>query len=354
MARLFGRRKPGWWQEPAGWLLGLVVVFPGGLAAIPVSEHASGWVAVAAEVAGLAILAAAAVEFFVVKRNSWLLAAPLAFGVSFSLFLALVEGWDKQVKAALSIAQIVFVVGAAGILVAGIVVGTRASRRVSRAFRDMASEAGERIAHEGLFHDDGERITVYASRGKTLLRLLTGLVAVGIFVGAYALAAATVLNTFWRITLGLLIALMLVFAVLNMLLMLARSLMSSPTLIINADGIVDSCSLIVTGRGLLRWNETLDVEEFISSTNKFVTYRFLDINVADAHAINRRQPFWKRLLAVFTSVRQPLGYRIASPLLDRPPAALAQEISRYIAAHAPAGSWHKDVNSEEPDDEADG
>jgi hypothetical protein len=230
--------------------------------------------------------------------------------------------------------------------VATVVVSSRAVRRVGRAMRDIALDAGEKIANEGLFHDDGERVTVYASRGKTLPRALTQLAALAILVGGYLLARATVLNLFWQIAIGLAIGLALLFGGLSALLMLARVVMPSPTLIINADGVLDNCTLIVTGRGLLRWNETLDVEEFISPTKR-ITYHYLDINVTDARAISRRQPLLKRALAsVLAGTRQPLGFRIQRPLLDRPAAALAQEITRYIAAHAPEGSWHQTVNSE--------
>jgi hypothetical protein len=116
---------------------------------------------------------------------------------------------------------------------------------------------------------------------------------------------------------------------------------TSPTLVVNADGILDNCSLIVTGRGLLRWNETLEVEEFTFTPRWPITFHFLDINVTDRRIINRRQSLWKRALAIFVGHGQPMGFRIQRPMLDRPVAALATEIDRYINTHAPAGSWHK-------------
>lgn len=139
---------------------------------------------------------------------------------------------------------------------------------------------------------------------------------------------------------------LLLFGGASTLLMLIRAVMIGPTLVVNADGIVDNSSMIITGRGLLRWNETLGVEEGITSPNKAITYRVLDIDVTDPQAINRRQPLWKRGLARFASQRQPMGFRIPRPLLDRPPAALANEINRYINTHAPNGSWHKDVTDD--------
>src|SRR5512143_3747114 len=98
MAWLFRRLKPGWWQEPAGVALFIALAFPSGLLAFPVSQYAGAW-APSAALVGIAIALAATVGFFVVKRHSWLLAAPLSFGLWFSLTLAFFEGWNSQVEA---------------------------------------------------------------------------------------------------------------------------------------------------------------------------------------------------------------------------------------------------------------
>jgi hypothetical protein len=347
MAWLFRRRKQGWWHEPAGVALFVALTIPSGLLAIPVSQYAGAW-ALPAEVTGLAIALAATVGFFVVKRHTWLLAAPLSFGLCFSLFLALIEGWNAQIHMALSVAQVAVVLGTIGLTVASVVFLGRAHRRLNDARKDVIREIGEELAHEGLFHDDGERIIVSANRGRVVLQVLTSVAVLGLFVAGGLWARAVVANVFWQIVIAVCIGFLLFFGGLSTLLMLIRMVMTSPTVIVNADGILDNCSVIVTGRGLLRWNETLDVEEFVYSSNRGITYRFLDINVTDPRAINRRQPLWKRALASFASPRQPLGFRIPRPLLDRPPATLATEIGRYIHTHAPEGSWHK----AETDDEA--
>ena len=89
------------------------------------------------------------------------------------------------------------------------------------------------------------------------------------------------------------------------------------------------------------------MEEYVYSSNRAITYRFLDIDVTDPRAINRRQPLWKRILDCFTNQRQSTGFRIRRPLLDRRPAALVAEINRYIRTHAPEGSWHRaDIEGE--------
>jgi hypothetical protein len=95
----------------------------------------------------------------------------------------------------------------------------------------------------------------------------------------------------------------------------------------------------------LRWNETLGVEEFLFS-NRGITYRFLNIDVTDRHAIDRRQPRGKRVLALFANQRHYMGFSIPPPLLDRPAAALVTEIDHYINTHAPDGSWHKAVTED--------
>lgn len=353
MAWPFRRWKRGWWQEPAGWALAFALALPSSLLAIPVSHYAGAW-ALPAEVAGLSLALAATVGFFVIKRQNWLLAAPLSFGLSFSFALALSEGWNSQINLALVVAQVAVVVGAIGLTGATLVIAGRGFRRWNRANRDIAGELGEQIAHEGLFRDDGERIIVYAHRGRVVLRAITIVVILALFVVGGLWTRTFVANLFWQIVIAACIGFLLCVGGVSALLMLVRTVMTSPTLVVNPDGIFDNCSMIITGRGLLRWNETLGVEEFVLTPEKAITYHFLDVNVTDPRAINRRQPLWKRALAIIASQRQSMGYRIPRSLLDRPPAALVTAINRYINTHAPEGSCHKAVTDDEavrPDEE---
>lgn len=331
-------RKQGWWHGPAAWVLGCALAYPGGLLAIPVSQHAGAW-AMLPEVMGLLITLAATIGFFVVKRHGWLLAAPLAFSLSFSLFLALIEGWEAQINVTLAVVEVVAGVAAIGLVGASIFFVGRTVWRVNRANRNLTRKLGENIANEGLFRDDGERIVVYAHRGRVALRALTSLTLLALFV-AGDLWARTIVPSYVQIILVVCLGILLRFGGLSALLMLIRTLMTSPTLIVSADGIFDNGSMIVTGRGLLRWNETLGAEEFVYS-NRGITYRYLDIIVADRSAINRRQPLGKRALAAFANQGQPWGFRIQRPLLDRSPIVLVMDMNRYISTHAPEGSWHK-------------
>ena len=342
MARLFRRRKQGWWHEPAGWTLGIALTFPGGMLAVPVSQYAQA-LALPAELTGIAIALAATVGFFVVKRHSWLLAAPLSFGLSFSLFLALTEGWNAQLNLVLSVGKFAVMLGAIGLAVVAVVISGREFRRLDHASKDITREIGETVASEGLFRDDGERIIIYAHPGRVVVHALTT-VAVQALFGAGGLWVLIVVPTgFWQIVIVACLGLFLCVGGVSALLMLIRAVMTGPTLVVSADGILDNCSMIVTGRGLLLWNETLGVDEFVYTPNAAMTYRFLEIDVTDPRAINRRQPLWKRMLAFVVSLRQPMGFRIPRPLLDRTPTALVKEIDRYIHTHSPAGSWHQAV-----------
>lgn len=353
MAWLFGRRKRGWWHAPAGWALAFAVSLPGALLATPVDQYSGAW-ALPAEYAGLAVALAVTVGFFVVKRHSWLLAAPLSFGLSFSFGLALIEGWSAQIKMAIAVAQVALVAGVITLSIATIVVTSRGLRRVNRARGEFTRDVGDRIVHEGLFREDGERITVYPNRGRLVLRALTTVAALALLVagGVWALMIAP--NVFSRTVIALCLGILLCFGGVATLLTLIRTVMTSPTLVASADGILDNGSMIVTGRGLLRWTETLDVEEVLYSPNRAITYHVLDIHVLNPRDIDRRQPLWKRALANFAGRRQFMGFRIPRPLLDRPPAALVTEIDRYINTHAPKGGWHKAVTDDDgelPDEE---
>ncbi len=290
---------------------------------------------------GIAIALAATVGFFVVKRHSWLLAAPLSFGLWFSLSLAVIEGWNTQVIAALSAAQVVVVIGAIGLTIAAFVFMGRTLRHLNSVYRNIARDLGEIIANEGLFRDDGERIIIYANRGRVALRALMNIAILTFFAVLGWLAYIVVPDTFSQVVIIVCIAFILSFGGVITLLLLIRVVMTSPTLVVNADGILDNCSMIVTGRGLLRWNETLEVEEFIYSRRWPITYHYLDINVSDRQDINRRQPRWKGALAIFVGYQHSMGYRILRSMLDRPVAALVTEINRYINTHAPEESWHK-------------
>jgi hypothetical protein len=341
MIRLSWRPKRGWWHTPVGWLLGWALALPSGLLAIPVSQYVGAWV-LPAEVTGLAIALGATVGFFVVKRHSWLLAAPLSIGLSFSLGLGLVEGWSAQLILALNLIRVGLLILA--LLVAGVVFIK--VRHLKSSMRLHARTIGEHLANEGLFRDDGERITVYAPRGRVGLRALLYGAVLALFGagGLWVLSGETDLFTEILITVSF--GLMVGIIGIHTLLLLLRAVMTSPTLVVTADGILDNSSLIVTGRGLLRWNETLGVKEFAYSQSG-ITHRFLDLDVTDLQDINRRQPLGKRALAMFPSWRQPTGFRILSALLDQPPAVLVTEINHYINTHAPEGSWHKATTDDE-------
>jgi len=331
MARLFRRPKRGWWHGLAGWTLALMFTLPSGELAVPVSQYAE-TLALPATLAGLAIALAATVGFFTIKRHRWLLAAPLSFGLCFSFALSLIEGWETQIKAAVSIAQVAVGLGSIGLAVTSFVVMGRRVRRLTSLSREVTREVGDHLSYEGLFREDGERIMVFANRGDVAVRALTSMAVLAILVVGGLWARAIVSSVFVQIALVIGASLLLCFGGVSIVLMLVRLVIT---------GILDNGSLIVTGRGLLRWNETLDVQEFRYSPNRTTTHRYLGIIVTDPRAVNHRQSTWKRALSLVVGQRQVMGFRIARPLLDCSPAVLATEIKRYIHSHAPEGSWHK-------------
>lgn len=368
----------GKWQTPAGYALGCVMALSGGLLAIPVSAHVSPPVAVGACMAGLLLALASAAGFVVIrrkswiKRNNWLLAAPLALGLSFSLFLALVEGWNTQISFVMNyvlpglVAVVVLVMVVWGVVIFARI--WRASRRIQRAAETSLRERGVEIAHEGLFREDGERIVVYANRGALVRQTLTQIVVVAALVGGYLWACAVFLIGFGRIAIGLGIALFVALVLLILSLTLVRIMRRGPTLVVNADGITDDGSMIATGRGQLRWNEILKVQNTVQNPSTYPRrYRSaiktqngaFDIILTDFSVVTRRQPLWKRALGAVTGGKTSWGPRLYSGLLDRPAAALVAQINAYIRSHAPEASWHRrrieeDVEAdEETDEEAD-
>ncbi len=342
------RRKNPRWGEIAGWTLGVALVLPSAELALRIPSQ---WAEPAAW-AGLAIALAATIGFFVVKRHSWLLAAPISFGLASSFTLALVNGWDTQIQTALTIAKAGIAIGSLVVFVAMVVLTTRLNHHI----RDVMREAGEQIVDEGLFRDDGERIMVYASRPRLLLRTVPQVGFLIALVFAWRWVHANALSAAGAVVFGVLIALCACMFCLLLVLTIVRLMIDTPTLIITADGIVDNGSQIAMGRGLLRWDEIFGVRERTRSLYGVIALRSLSIMVTDAPAINARQWRWQRILAFVHSGQEFGGYIIWRALLDRPAARLVTDIEDYIRRHAPPDSYHAAVTrstdeSEDPDAE---
>ena len=227
------------------------------------------------------------------------------------------------------------------------------------------SEVRERLQSEGLFREDGERIVVYVNRGALLRRLALQAAAVAV-LAALVIWLHEINTDDPRPALAALVfGIVVVYGSIVIVLSIVRMAARTPTLIINADGIVDNGSLLVTGRGLLRWNEILGVREYSIDLSKVpwrlrMAYRkmigSLEIDLADYPAVRVRQPLWKHALATFASGgKQPLGLRILPSLLDRPAAELVAQVNEYIKRHAPPDSWHsRRYEDDEDADESDG
>src|SRR5262249_29125790 len=117
--------------------------------------------------------------------------------------------------------------------------------------------------------------------------------------------------------------------------LLFRVVARRPSLVVGPEGIRDGGSLLVTGVGLLRWQELLGVTTIARARGR-VTVQHLGIRVTDIQAIRHRQPLGKRLASPLFGWRLPATIAIAPVLLDRPADALAQQITQYVQTHAPA------------------
>lgn len=349
------RKQPGW-AKLAEQALIFALVAVAGVGALLVHIYASQWAALAVW-SSIAIFLLASLAYFRLRRfrYHWLFLGMFTIALGFSILLAVMQGWETQTN--------IGVIG--GTIIGAIVLFgamARSTARFNRRITEGARKIGEQLQGEGLFRDDGERITVHVDRSKLLRRMLTQIVALSLFAGAFIWAHASDLVAPVKLWLSIGLGFVLCIGGLVALLNLTRLLVNGPTLIVSADGITDNGSLIVTGRGLLRWNEVLEIEE-IAIDLSAIPWRqralfkalngSLDINLADFRAVRQRQPLWKRALAIFVGGgQQPLGPRILPALLDRPAAQLVMEINRYIHTHAPEGSWHKAITGEEPKEAA--
>jgi hypothetical protein len=344
-------REKSWRANLAEQALIFALVVVAGVAALLVHIYASQWAALAVW-SGIAILTLASVAYFRLRRFKyrWLFIGMFTTALGFSILLAVMQGWETQTYIGVIGGTVIFTIAIVGAL-------TRSTARFNRRITEGARKIGEQLQGEGLFRDDGERITVHVDRSKLLRRTLTQIVALSLFAGAFIWARSSDLVAPVKLWLSIGLGFVLCVGGLVALLNLTRLLMNGPTLVVNADGITDNGSLIVTGRGLLRWNEVLEIEEITIDLSD-IPWRqrslfkalngSLDINLADFRAVRQRQPLWKRALVIFVGGgRQPLGPRILPALLDRPAVDLVSEINRYIQTHAPEGSWHKAMTDEE-------
>ncbi len=350
MARRGTRKQPGW-ANLAEQALIFALVAIAGVAALLVHIYASQWAALAVW-SGIAILMLAFVAYFRLRRfrYRWLFIGIFTIALGFSILLAVMQGWEAQTNIGVIGGTIIFTIVLFGAM-------ARSTTRFNRRITEGARKIGEQLQGEGLFRDDGERITINVDRSKLLRRILAQIGMLSLFVGAFIWVEAGDLVEPGKLWLIFGLGLILWFGGVAVLLNLTRLAMNSPTLIVNADGIIDNCSLIVTGRGLLRWNEILGVEDIAIDLSD-IPWRqrhlfkalngSLDINLTGFRAVRQRQPLWKRALAIFVGGgRQPLGPRILPALLDRPASELVTEINRYINTHAPEGGWHKEMTSDE-------
>lgn len=333
-------RKGHWWVTPLGWVLAIGMAF---LAIAPgdyVADQLSAW---AAPLVWLAIaigLLATSANFWS-KLPGWIVVAIIGFVTSFCFVVSMVEGWQTQVLDAIAIGRVVIIVGSVALIIGTVVVTWRFNRRTTSVLRAI----GEQTRTDALFRDDGERIIVNVDRGRLLRRIMLQFVFIlGLGLGFMfgdILAASPIL----QLAAGVLLGFFALFALLN----IARLLMRRPTLVIGPDGLLDNATLIVTGCGLLRWDEIVAVLDYTFKSGRMnALQHILGVIVTDAVAVRKRQPLLKRALGLL-GVGRLAGVSmlvVTPPLLDRPPDALAIEIKQYAKRHAPPG-WSSPLIADE-------
>lgn len=343
------RKQKHWWTTPLGWIITIASVFAAIWPGAYVTEHLQPWAAPIVW-AALALGAVSILGYFKFHLNGWLVCALAGFTLGLSFGVSMVEGWDAQVQIALAVAKIALLIGSIALIIGVIVLSVRANRHVYAPLREGLREIGEQIHTDALFRDDGERI----STNPNPHRLLGYIGFQGAFVAASAFglawAAANTSNPLLVGGFGFFLA----WIALVTLLDLVRLIMRGPSLAIGPDGIMDNSSQIVTGRGLLRWDEIVAVFEYAYKPNKIgPTYRMLVILLMDAKAVSARQPFAKRALGFIGHARFPNSLAIPRALIDQPPQELAERIKAYARSHAPSG-WDSPLIAEDEDEGANG
>ncbi|HEX8995094.1 MAG TPA: hypothetical protein VF812_03595 [Ktedonobacterales bacterium] len=197
-----------------------------------------------------------------------------------------------------------------------------------------------------LFTDDGTRIVVYPDRARLLI-YATFMIAITVISAAgFRWVTSNDAPLWLSLTLGLLFVICGVASALPAI----RCFMQTPSLVIGPDGILDNATVVVTGRGQLRWDEILAVLPVDSKRSMGVTYHYLVIDIAEGDAVRKRQALWKVLLGFVSPRPWFSSVAVFRPLLDRPPDVLADEIKRYVAEHAPKG-WQSPLLDDEPEGE---
>ena len=185
------------------------------------------------------------------------------------------------------------------------------------------------------------QIVVYPSRGRLLryaLLYVVGIFAFGLFLywsvigsypqtnnprGDWIFALAASLGVVGRIGIGILsLAVALLLAVI-LVCTLYRILVRKPSIIVDADGITDGCSLIAGGVGLIRWDEIEIVT--VHTYNKRT--RFVCVMPRDAADYLRRRQHnpLVRLFRRSLTLSLPRGINLPEWLFSSPADELLRE-----------------------------
>jgi len=172
---------------------------------------------------------------------------------------------------------------------------------------------------------ENERIVVYPDRVRLIKYMLLYLLVIGLMgfcdivvlnpvLPPYTLThpGTTVPGALFSVVISVLVLLCAIFLGALLLFTLYRVMVRKPSIVVTEDGILDDCSLIVGGMGLLRWNEINAIMP--------VTYRkgtaFVLVFPYNARAIQARRGPLARLFLRGLHVFQPQAISMPEWLLS--------------------------------------
>ncbi len=336
------RKKQSRWLTILGIVLALGMVF----ASIPVgsfvNDNFDAW-AGPLTWAALVVGILASVSYFWPGIPGWLVAPVIGFTTGFCFVESAINGWDNQFLTGLFILKVIYIVGSIGLFV-GTIWWTL---RLNRSVHTITRAIGEEIRTDYLFHDDGQRIVIYADKLRVFRQVAISTVLLAVTVAGFKWALTTGQN--W-IPVICLVGLGALFVMLEVA-WVVRLARQDPTLVIGPDGLLDNASMIGYGRGLIHWDEIINVFVYERKAQLGITYHLLTLLMTDMTRLRNHMPRWKRMLGAGNATNMGM-VQFSRSLLDRPPDVLAGEIKRYVAEHAPKG-WNSPLIADEDErDEA--
>lgn len=184
---------------------------------------------------------------------------------------------------------------------------------------------------------DPQSIIVYPDRARLFGYALVYLVAEALMTLPFLANAKAVFSpyrathpveTVFAACFGALVAVLMLLLALLLVFTLYRILVRKPSIIVNSDGIVDGCSLIAGGKGLIRWDEILAI--MLYAYNKRTVY--LGVIPRDEQALFLRSSPLARLFQRSITLTLAKGANLPQWLLSKSVNDIAAEIQWQYGA----------------------